>query len=226
MIIGGQPTNAAEGETHGPQRATGYADPGPLGLAAFALTTFFLSTVNAHLVPATVEGGVFGLALFYGGIVQLLAGMWEFVKANTFGAVAFCSYGAFWLSFWYLASQGGADAMGSDKGTGVGLFLLGWTIFTTYMLVCSTRTTGVLVAVFFALTLTFLFLTLGSFSASAWLTRLGGWFGLLTALFAWYGSLAGVMNATAQRRVLPTLAPDRRIEEPAVPQAAHDHQSR
>jgi len=85
--------------------SAGFADPGPLGLAAFAATTFFLSTVNAGLLPATVEAGVFGLAFFYGGLAQVLAGMWEFVKGNTFGAVAFTSYGAFWLSFWYLANN-------------------------------------------------------------------------------------------------------------------------
>src|SRR6478752_6897581 len=80
----------------------GVADPGPLGLAGFAATTFFLSAVNAGLLPKTVEGAVFGLAIFYGGIAQLLAGMWEFVKGNTFGALAFSSYGAFWMSYWYI----------------------------------------------------------------------------------------------------------------------------
>jgi len=74
------------------------ADPAPLGLAAFALTTFVLSSANAGLLPKTAEGVVFGLALFYGGIVQVFAGLWEFAKGNTFGATAFCSYGAFWLS--------------------------------------------------------------------------------------------------------------------------------
>src|SRR5689334_21237105 len=78
------------------------ADPGPLGLAAFAATTFFLSAVNAGWVSEAVTIGVLGLAFFYGGLAQLLAGMWEFANKNTFGAVAFTSYGAFWLSFWYL----------------------------------------------------------------------------------------------------------------------------
>src|SRR3954452_4332054 len=85
--------------------SAGVADPGALGLAAFGATTFFLSAVNAGLLPKTVEAGVFGLAFFYGGLAQMLAGMWEFVKGNTFGAVAFTSYGAFWLSFWYLVSH-------------------------------------------------------------------------------------------------------------------------
>jgi succinate-acetate transporter protein len=81
------------------------ADPAPLGLAAFALTTFFLSFVNAGWVPASVEPVVFGLALAYGGAAQFAAGMWEFTKGNTFGATAFTSYGAFWLSFWWLTAH-------------------------------------------------------------------------------------------------------------------------
>ena len=78
------------------------ADPGPLGLAAFALTTFVLSMFNADLVSKGGEPVVLGLALAYGGLAQLLAGMWEFRTGNTFGAVAFTSFGAFWLSFFVL----------------------------------------------------------------------------------------------------------------------------
>jgi uncharacterized protein len=180
------------------------ADPGPLGLGAFAMTTFFLSVVNTKMVPASVEVGVLGIALFYGGIAQLLAGMWEFVKDNTFGAVAFVSYGAFWLSFWYLISQGGATAMGADKDKGVGLFLLAWTIFTITMFICSTRTSALLMAVLFFLSLTFISLTIGAFGTLEMMTKLGGWFGIVTAALGWYGCAAGVMNATAKRVVLPT----------------------
>ena len=78
------------------------ADPGPLGLAGFAMTTFVLSMFNAKLVSSGGEPVVLGLALAYGGIAQLLAGMWEFRTGNTFGAVAFSSFGAFWISFWAL----------------------------------------------------------------------------------------------------------------------------
>ena len=88
-----------------PHFGAGIADPGPLGPGAFAMTTFFLSSVNAGWLPNSVEGVVLGLALFYGGIVQVFAGMWEFAKGNTFGALAFSSYGAFWLSFWYLVAH-------------------------------------------------------------------------------------------------------------------------
>ena len=188
-----------------PSFASGIADPGPLGLAAFAMTTFFLSSVNAGWLPASVEGVVLGLALFYGGIVQVLAGMWEFAKGNTFGAVAFSSYGAFWLSFWYLVAHTDLSAAEkADAGKGVGFFLLGWTIFTLYMLVCSLRTNTVLVTVFALLFVTFLFLTLGKLLPSTTMTTVGGYIGLLTAAGAWYGSMAGVMNSVAKRNVLAT----------------------
>lgn len=186
----------------------GIADPGPLGLAAFASTTFFLSVVNADLLPKTVEGGVLGLAFFYGGLAQLLAGMWEFVKGNTFGALAFGSFGAFWLSFWYLVTSVipgfvATKVAPDDIGHAVGTYLLVWTIFTAYMTVASLRTSGAIFAVFAVLTLTFLFLTIGAYGASTGATKIGGYLGLLTAVLAWYASFAGVTNATFKKSVLP-----------------------
>ena len=183
--------------------SAGFADPGPLGLAGFAGTTFYLSSVNAGLLPKSVEAGVFGLAIFYGGLAQLLAGMWEFVKGNTFGAVAFSSFGAFWLSFWYLATHL-PKAPASDLGHALGTYLLIWTIFTAYMLVASIRTSGAIMAVFLFLTLTFLFLAVGAYSDSSGMTKLGGWLGLITAVLAWYASFAAVVNATARRTLMPT----------------------
>jgi len=109
------------------------ADPGPLGLAAFALTTFVLSFFNAGLVSEGGEPVVFGLALFYGGVAQLLAGMWEFRTGNTFGAVAFSSYGAFWLSFWAYVQFYADKVPEAQAGHAVGLYLIAWGIFTTYM---------------------------------------------------------------------------------------------
>jgi succinate-acetate transporter protein len=79
-----------------------FADPAALGLGAFAMTKVVLSVINAGLIPKTVEPVVLGLALFYGGMAQFAAGIWEFANRNVFGATAFCSYGAFWLSFWFL----------------------------------------------------------------------------------------------------------------------------
>jgi len=191
-----------------PKFGAGFADPGPLGLAAFAMTTFFLSSVNSGWIPKSVEPVVLGLALFYGGIVQVFAGMWEFAKGNTFGAVAFSSYGAFWLSFWYLIAHTDltAAAAAGEAGKGVGWFLLGWTIFTLYMFACSIQTNGVLIAAFGFLTVTFLLLTLGYLVPSTTATTWGGYLGIVTAAIAWYGSFAGVMNNTAKRPVLPVFA--------------------
>ncbi len=179
------------------------ADPGPLGLAAFAMTTFVLSCFNAGLIKdARLEAVVLPLALFYGGLSQLLAGMWEFRKANTFGALAFTSYGAFWLSFAALV-RFVAPGLGPNAGTAIGLYLLGWTIFTAYMTVAALRVSGAVAVVFVLLTLTFLFLCLGAYQASSGTTHLGGWLGLATAVAAWYASFAGVTNATWGRTVLP-----------------------
>ena len=183
---------------------SGAADPAPLGLAAFAGTTFFLSVVNTNMLGASVQSIVLGLALFYGGIGQLLAGMWEFVKGNTFGAVAFSSFGAFWLSYWFLVAHvvGGLKAPAGDVTNAIGVFLLVWTIFTAYMTIAATRVSLAVLAVFVALTLTFLFLALGAFGSSSF-TKVGGWLGLITAVLAWYASFAAVTNATFKRIVFP-----------------------
>ena len=131
------------------------ADPGPLGLAAFAMTTFVLSVFNAGILDGALEPVVLPLALFYGGLVQLLAGMWEFAKNNTFGALAFSSYGAFWMSFaaYVKFVVPGLPADSAHQATG--LFLLGWTIFTVYMTVVTLRISVGLMSVFVPLSITF-----------------------------------------------------------------------
>jgi succinate-acetate transporter protein len=180
------------------------ADPAPLGLAAFALTTFMLSTVNAGWLPATVEPAVFGLALAYGGIGQFAAGIWEFAKGNTFGATAFCSYAGFWLSFWYLTGHTDfGDAAPKDIDHAVGMYLLVWGVFTAYMTVAATRVSGAVLAVFVLLTITFLVLAWGEFAGSDGIHKLGGYLGLLTAIAAWYASFAGVTAFTWKRQIAP-----------------------
>ena len=181
------------------------ADPAPLGLAAFALTTFVLSFVNAGLVPASVEPVVFGLALAYGGAAQFAARLWEFAKGNTFGATAFTSYGAFWLSFWWLTAHLAEYKIpASDVGKGVGLYLIAWGIFTAYMTVAATRVSGAVLAVFVLLTLTFFLLGIGDWSGTEGLSKLGGYVGILTALAAWYASFAGVTTFAFKRPLVPT----------------------
>jgi succinate-acetate transporter protein len=179
------------------------ADPGPLGLAAFALTTFVLSMVNAGLVDKTAEPVVLGLALAYGGTAQLLAGMWEFRNGNTFGATAFSSYGAFWISFWAFVTFFAKDVPASEAGVAVGLYLIAWGIFTAYMFVASLRTTAAIAVVFILLALTFLILGYGNAHGSTGIVKFGGYVGLLTAIAAWYASFAGVTNSTFGKVVLP-----------------------
>ncbi len=176
-------------------------NPAPLGLSAFALTTFVLSAANAHLLTGG-EGAVkivLGLALFYGGLAQLLAGMWEFKVGNTFGATAFSSYGAFWIAFGASVQMHWVPA-GSNA---IGFFLLGWTIFTLVMFLSSFRTNLGLILLFGFLLVTFLLLTLHAFGAGDVFGQLGGYLGLATALIAWYNALAGLLIATRSGFALP-----------------------
>ncbi|MEV0845167.1 acetate uptake transporter [Streptomyces sp. NPDC049954] len=196
---------AAKPSPAGPTTApAAVADPGGLGLGAFALTTFVLSVFNAGLLDDSVEKVVLPLALFYGGLAQLLAGMWEFRRNNTFSATAFTSYGAFWLAFAAYVGKVAPqlDPAYADKATG--LFLLAWAIFTAYMTIAALRTNGVVVGVFVALTITFALLAAGAFTGSSGIDRTGGWFGLITAVIAWYGSFAHVANSTWKREIVPT----------------------
>src|SRR5229473_70410 len=195
--------------------APAVANPAPLGLSAFALTTFVLSSSNAgFLLP--VGGGaaiVVGLALFYGGLVQLIAGVQEFRAGNTFGATAFCSYGGFWmaLGFVLLPPTGILAALTADKAVASGLtvFLLGWTIFTFVMFFSTLRLSGALMAVFAFLFLTFLGLTIGwgvtssGSDGTTWL-QIGGWLGIVTALLAWYTAMSGVLASVKSSFQLPT----------------------
>ncbi len=185
-------------------KASAIADPGPLGLAGFALTTFVLSTCNAKLVPGTIAATFMTLGFFYGGLAQLLAGMWEFKKNNTFGATAFTSYGAFWLALASLVlfEKTGWLDFGPDRNIAVGLFLVAWTIFTIYMWIGSFKLNNALLFVFTTLVITFVLLDLAEFkiiSSSA----PGGFMGLVCAAGAWYTSAAGVINSTFGRTVLP-----------------------
>jgi len=174
------------------------ANPGALGLSGFATTTLVLSLINAGIVDLKALGAVFSLALFYGGGAQLLAGMWEFRTGNTFGATAFTSYGAFWLSVAAAAIWGGNFAIVGT--TGYPYFLLGWTVVTGILTLASFRTNVATAGVFVALFLTFLLLTLGGFQKQApgvGLTQIGGYLGIVTAAIAWYTALAVVFNETS-----------------------------
>src|ERR1700712_1245658 len=182
------------------------ADPGPLGLGAFALTTFVLSVFNANIISnIKLESVVLPLALFYGGLAQLLAGVWGFKKANTFGATAFTSYGAFWLSFAAYVKFVKPGLPAADAHTATGLFLLVFAIFTTYMFVASLRVSGAVALVFVTLAATFWVLAVGNLNDTKDIIKVGGYLGLITAVAAWYASFATVPNDSWKRTVLPTM---------------------
>ena len=208
----GRPPAASDGRPPVADPTAHIADPGPLRLAGFAMTTFVLSVFNAGLVTTSgLVAVVLPLALFYGGLAQFVAGVWEFRKGNTFGATAFCSFGAFWLSFAAYVKYV-EPGLGANAHIATGIYLLGWTIFTGYMSIAAARVNGAVLAVFVVLTLTFVALTIGIWTKTSSITIVGGWLGLITAALAWYASCAGVANATWKRTLLPVfpLAPGSR----------------
>jgi hypothetical protein len=185
------------------------ADPAPLGLAGFALTTFLLSGHAASFIPDLIWVGP---ALFYGGLCQLLAGMWEFRNRNVFGATAFSTYGGFWLGlgiYVVLASSTSfaSGLQGHDGTNALAWYLFAFAIFNTYMLIGSTRVTVAVFMVFLALEITEIVDAIAYWSGSSTTLHWGGWIGVLTAAVAWYASAAGVMNGTAQRVVFPVGGP-------------------
>jgi uncharacterized protein len=186
--------------------AAAIADPAPIGLAGFAMTTVLLSLVSSGAVGGSAITAVLPLALLYGGAAQLLAGMWEVRNRNTFGALAFTSYGAFWISF-YVYIRWWAPTSAGGSSDALGFYLLMWAIFTTYMFIASLRTTGAVAAVFGTLSITFTLLTIGALGGQTGayhrIYEAGGYAGLVCGSLAWYTSFAVVTNATWKRVVLP-----------------------
>ena len=209
--------------TVAPAPVSGIADPAPLGLAAFALTTFLLSTKNAGWTTHATGSAWLGYAFAYGGLAQLLAGMWEFRNRNVFGATAFSTYGGFWLGLglWVLlvANPAVAAVKPSTLATTVtalnhdlGWILLVFAIFNTYMLILSTQVNVAVFAVFLTLELTEIVLCIGNFNAGAALLptgtiKVGGYIGLITALVAWYTSAALASRGMAGRLKFPVGGP-------------------
>lgn len=188
-----------------------FANPAPLGLCAFALTTFVLSAVNMRARGVTAPNIAVPLAFGYGGLVQLLAGMWEMAVGNTFGATALSSYGGFWIAYgllitppWSITNKdsGPYSATPEDIGSVVGFFLTGWFIFTTILLLCTLKSTWMFFLLFFTLDLAFLFLACENYAANMGNTEAkdalqitGGLFGMLAAFLAWYNALAGIQDS-------------------------------
>ncbi|KAL2757001.1 hypothetical protein ACRALDRAFT_1081029 [Sodiomyces alcalophilus JCM 7366] len=186
-----------------------FANPAPLGLSAFALTTFVLSCANLHARNVTEPHIVVPLAFAYGGVVQLLAGMWEMAVGNTFGATALSSYGGFWIAYallltptWGILSPDGPYAYDyAAHYSAIGFFLTGWFIFTSVLVLCTLRSTVAFLFLFCTLDLCFLFLACenyalaeGSLGIARNLQIAGGTFGMLAAFAAWYNALAGLQD--------------------------------
>jgi len=195
-----------------------FANPAPLGLSAFALTTFVLSLINIGVRGVHEPNIVVALAFGYGGLVQLLAGMWEMAVGNTFGATALSSYGGFWLSVAIVLTPGGFEIVNAYETSGEGVnafnnafgyFLAGWFIFTTILLICTLRSTVAFFMLFFTLDLAFLMLAIGRLTADAAgapnvpCTKAGGYFGIFAAFLAWYNALAGIADDSNSFFVIP-----------------------
>jgi hypothetical protein len=178
------------------------ANPAPLGLMGFGITTCTLSFINANLVGAGATGVVLGMALAFGGLCQLLAGMWEFRTGNTFGAVAFSGYGAFWISFWVLVNFNAAG-LGKEAAAGLGLYLWMWGIFTVCLFLCTFASPRALQLLFLLLALTFIFLGIGNSGGNANIIHIGGYLGIVTGGLALYIATADIMQAVYKRSVLP-----------------------
>lgn len=194
-----------------------FANPAPLGLSAFALTTFVLGLINVGTRNVTEPNIVVGIALGYGGLVQLLAGMWEMAVGNTFGATALSSYGGFWISFAVILTPGGfqiqeayagATAGVNDFANAFGFYLIGWFIFTFVLLICTLRSTVAFFFLFFTLDMAFLLLGIGYLQAEGGapkdsVIKGGGVFALLAAFLAWYNALAGIADDSNSFFVIP-----------------------
>jgi uncharacterized protein len=181
------------------------ANPAPLGLVAFGLTTVVLSSINAGLLSRDALPAVVPLAFAFGGLAQIVAGIMEFKNANTFGMLAFTSYGLFWWWWAFLQWTVGAGWLQAPSPAGVGLTLAMWGVFTFYMWISTFRSNRALWTVFLLLWITFLLLAGGDFGLGT--GRLGGWVGLVCGLVAMYASFAEVTNGTFGRTVVPLGAP-------------------
>jgi succinate-acetate transporter protein len=183
--------------------ASDWGNSAPLGLAAFAVTTFMLSMVNAKLVPAGVEPVVFGVALMFGGIAQLIAGIIQFRNGNTFTGVLFTGFGAFWMSLYAIVEIFLKDVPPAQVGHALGLFLYAFGIFAAWIWLASFRTNVFVVVALADLVATFFVLGAGNYSGNGLTVEVGGYLGLVVAALAAYISCAELCEASYKRTVLP-----------------------
>jgi len=186
-----------------PSRIWAPADPAPLGLSGFALTTAALSWILLGILPRTDLPVVLPLAIFFGGGAQLLAGMWAFAERNSFAAAAFTGYGAFWLSFWLLNTVFLTQIPKAQQPGAQELYLILWGIFTFYLWIASFRVSVAINVVLALLVPAYVLIGIGTGAASSMVVHIGAGFGLACAVAAGYTAFAHVFNSTFKREVLP-----------------------
>jgi uncharacterized protein len=183
--------------------ASGWGNAAPLGLAAFAVTTFMLSMINAKLVNIAVEPVVFGVALMFGGLAQVIAGTIQFRNGSTFTGVLFTGFGAFWLSLYAIAEFFLKEVPVAQVGHALGLFLYAFGIFAAWLWLASFRTNVVVVVAIGLLTAALFVLGAGNYSGNSLTIEWGGYMGLVVAFIAAYLSCAELCEASYNRSVLP-----------------------
>jgi succinate-acetate transporter protein len=179
------------------------ANPAPLGLMGFGATTVLLNLHNAGIITGSSLGMIFAMGIFYGGIAQIIAGLLEFRKGNTFGTLAFTSYGLFWISLVALLlfpKMGLADQVDNIS---MAFYLGVWGLFTAYMFVGTLKKNRALQVVFCTLTILFFLLAIGDYTKIDWIKTLAGYEGILCGLSAVYLACAEVLNETYGKQVLP-----------------------
>ena len=188
-----------------PSRSTtlDWGNSAPLALFAFAVTTFMLSMVNAGAINKGVEPVVFGVALMFGGITQLIAGIIQLRVGNTFAGVLFSGFGAFWMSLFAIVQWFLKDVPAAQVGHAQGLFLYAFGIFIVVMLATSLRTNAVVVLALTILVAVFILLGVGNYGAHTTMIHWGGYTGLAAAACAFYLALAELCESSYGRAVLP-----------------------
>lgn len=192
-----------EGRLEAQASASKLANPAPLGLFAFGITTLLLNLVNSEAVEPETISLVLGYGMFFGGLAQFCAGMWEFRTGNTFGATAFSAYGAFWmgLAFWHVLADGGVLHASSEFKGGFAAYLAVWGMFTGLMFIPALKLSRGIQSIFFTLTVLFFLLAAGQYNETVHMVA--GFWGILCAFTAIYTAWALLTNEIYEKDILP-----------------------